>query len=60
MKYLIAILSIVLIASCSFGPIHITHKKGELPKVKIDTPSDKCKVRVKNQKEAKMKCKWKF
>lgn len=61
-KAIIIVILIAIIVGCSFGPIHITHKKGKLPKVHVDTLDDDCKVRAKvNIHEVdylKYQCEW--
>lgn len=53
----ITILLLLLLGSCSIGPIEVTHQEGELPKLHVETPSDACKVRGK-LKEVKVACEW--
>ncbi len=58
MKHVIMI-SLLLLTGCTLGPIQITHERGEVPKVHVNTPADACKVRSKS-KEIKLNCEWKF
>lgn len=46
-------------SACTLGPVQITHERGEVPKVHVDTPAEACKVRSKS-KEIKLNCEWKF
>ncbi len=51
---------IVLLSGCSIGPIHVTHKEGSLPKLRIDTGYEACKVRAKARGEANIECEWEY
>jgi hypothetical protein len=56
---------LLLLSSCSLGPIHITHTYGEPPKVHVDTGIDGCAFRPRiggiggaHSDELNMVCKW--
>jgi hypothetical protein len=46
---------------CAFGPVEITHKEGELPKVHVNLPLDDCKLRGKYpERDLYINCEWEY
>lgn len=45
----IVILCALLVTGCSFGLIKVTHKDGELPKIRVETPNENTKIRIKKE-----------
>ena len=52
------IIMAVFLSGCSLGPIHITHEEGSLPKIRIDTGYDECKLKAVRRGEARIVCVW--
>ncbi len=58
MKYLV--LSVFL-TGCAFGPVEITHTRGEVPKVYVNSGYDPCKFKTGggiSVDELHYQCKW--
>ncbi len=56
-KLTILYIILLLLASCASNPVYIETKYGEMPKLKINTPYDPCKLRSKRN-GVRIKCKW--
>ena len=52
------ILALVLLQGCTLGPIQITHDKGHLPKVRMATGYEACKLKFKYRDAVTYDCKW--
>ena len=57
MKYLI-IAIVILVQACTLGPLNVTHEKGHLPKFKMNTGYEACKVKFKYRDAVTYDCKW--
>lgn len=58
------LMMVLLSAGCALGPLKVTHKEGNVPKVHLDLPTDDCKINVRlrlsKHKQAKLDCTWRF
>lgn len=51
----------VALTGCSLGPVEITHRAGELPKIHVNLPTEECKLRAKYpEDEVYIHCKWEY
>lgn len=51
----------LLMSGCSLGPIQVTHKEGELPKIHVELPAEECKLRAKYpEKDLYIRCEWEY
>jgi len=54
----LAVVLIIALSGCTWGPLEISHEDGEVPKVRVNLPAD-VKVSVKTD-EVEFKRTWRF
>ncbi len=55
-----AVVLVLLLSGCSWGPLNITHKYGHLPKVYIETPIKDLRFRIYKIDSVVLRLKKKF
>jgi hypothetical protein len=55
-----AVVMLILVSACSWGPLNVTHKYGHLPKIYMETPVEDLKFRIYSLDSVNLKLKKKF